>query len=367
MKIREIITCLESVAPLGYQESYDNAGLILGNPESVVSSALITLDVTEAVVDEAIEFKCGLIISHHPILFKALKRINGNSYVERCIVKAIKNDIAIYAAHTNLDSISNGVNSKISEKIGLINTRILAPREDILFKLVTFIPTDHLEKVRDAVFDAGAGQIGKYDRCSYNVEGLGTFRGGKDADPYVGVKGEFHYEKEIRFETIFPKHLKNKVIKALLEAHPYEEVAYDIYSLQNELTTVGAGMIGDLPHSENEDDFLSRLMEIFECKVIKHTAFMNKPVRQVALCGGSGSFLLSQAIANGADVFITADFKYHDYFDTENKILVADIGHYESEQFTKEVFHELLIKKFPNFALRLSGIKTNPVMYLCKR
>jgi dinuclear metal center YbgI/SA1388 family protein len=367
MIIREITEYLESVAPTAYQESYDNAGLIIGNQESVISSALLTLDVTEAVIDEAIEHKCGLIIAHHPIVFKGLKRINGNSYVERCVIKAIKNDIAIYAAHTNLDSVSGGVNSKICEKIGLINSRILAPGSDMLLKLVTFIPADHLDKVRKAVFTVGAGNIGNYDQCSYNVEGSGTFRGGEDTNPFVGIKGEFHTEREIRFETILPKHLKNKVIKALLSSHPYEEVAYDLYPLQNEFPIVGAGMIGELPEEENESDFLSRLMELFDCIVIRHTAFLNKPVKKVALCGGTGSFLLSRAMAEGADVFVTADIKYHEFFDAENKILVADIGHYESEQFSKEVFRELLIKKFPNFALRLSGIKTNPVMYLCKR
>ena len=273
----------------------NNAGLIIGNSESTVSSALLTIDITESVIDEAIENKCGLIIAHHPILFRGLKRINGDSYVERCVIKAIKNEIAVYAAHTNLDSISNGVNSKICEKIGLINTRILAPAADMLLKLVTFIPVNHLEKVREAVFAAGAGQIGKYDQCSYNIEGSGTFRGAEDANPFVGIKGKFHSEKEIRFETILPKHLKNKVIKALIDTHPYEEVAYDLYSLQNELPTVGAGMIGDLPKNENEADFLYRIMEIFDCKVIRHTTLLNKPVRKVALCGGSGSFLLSKS------------------------------------------------------------------------
>jgi dinuclear metal center YbgI/SA1388 family protein len=367
MIIREITEYLESVAPPAYQESYDNTGLIIGNSESVISSALITLDVTEEVVDEAIKYNCGLIIAHHPILFKGVKRLNGNSYVERCIIKAVKNDIAIFAGHTNLDNIFNGVNSKICQKIGLNNTHILAPAGEMLLKLVTFIPADHLERVRDAIFSAGAGHIGSYDRCSYNIEGSGTFRGGEETNPFAGIRGEFHTEKEIRFETILPKQIKNKVIKALLDSHPYEEVAYDIYPLQNEFPIVGAGMIGELPHNENETVFLSRLIDLFDCKVIRHTALLNKPVSKIAVCGGAGSFLLPKAIAHGADVFITADFKYHEFFDAENKILVADIGHYESEQFTKEIFHELLIKKFPNFALRLSGIKTNPVMYLCKR
>ncbi len=192
------------------------------------------------------------------------------------------------------------------------------------------------------------------------------FRGGEDTNPFVGIKGKFHTEKEIRFETILPMHLKNKIIKALLDSHPYEEVAYDLYPLQNEFPTVGAGMIGELLKEENEEDFLHRLMNLFDCKVIRHSSLLNKPVKTIAVCGGSGSFLLPKAIAGGADVFVTADIKYHEFFDSENKILMADIGHYESEQFSKEVFYELLIKKFPNFALHLSGIKTNPVMYLCK-
>jgi len=367
MTIREIISYLESVAPPAFQESYDNAGLIIGDPETVITSALITLDVTEAVIDEAIETGCELIITHHPILFKGIKRINGNSFVERCVIKAIKNDIAIYAAHTNLDNILGGVNSKICEKIGLTNTCILSPAKEQLLKLVTFIPEDHLDEVREAVFAAGAGEIGKYDKCSFSTEGLGTFRGGDEANPYVGEIGEFHFEKEARFETVLFKHSKNKVINALLKAHPYEEVAYDLYPLENTVPEVGAGMIGELPGAENEIDFLSRLLDIFGCKTIRHTYLLGKPVRKVAVCGGSGSFLLPAAIAAGADIFVTADMKYHDFFDAEEKIIIADIGHYESEQFTKELFYEILIKKFPNFALRLSEVKSNPVLYLCQR
>jgi dinuclear metal center YbgI/SA1388 family protein len=367
MIIREIISYLESVAPPAYQESYDNSGLIIGDPETAVTSALITLDITEAVIDEAIEAGCELIIAHHPILFKGIKRLNGNSFVERCVIKAVKNDIAIYAAHTNLDNITGGVNSKICEKIGLTNVNILVPAKEQLFKLVTFIPNDHLETVREAVFAAGAGAIGRYDKCSFSADGTGTFRGGEASNPYVGEPGEFHFEEEVRFETILPRHLKNKIIQALLNAHPYEEVAYDIYPLENTLQEIGAGMIGELPGAENEIDFLSRLLEIFGCTAIRHTYLLGKAVKKVAVCGGSGSFLLSAAIAAGADIFVTADMKYHDFFDAEEKIVVADIGHYESEQFTKELFYEILIKKFPNFALRLSEVKTNPVLYLCQR
>ena len=364
MTIKEIINYLESVAPPSYQESYDNAGLIIGDSGATVTSALITLDITEAVIDEAIDFGCELIITHHPIIFKGIKKINGNTFVERCIIKAIKNDIAIYAAHTNIDSITGGVNSKICEKIGLTNLRILDPVKGKLLKIVTFIPEDHLTKVREALFATGAGEIGKYDQCSFSAVGSGTFRGGEDANPYVGIKGELHFEKESRFETIFPAHLKNRVIAALLESHPYEEVAYDIYQLENSFSEVGAGMIGELPGAENEIDFLERLIDIFGCKVIRHTYLLGKPVKKVAVCGGAGSFLLPAAITAGADLFVTADMKYHEFFDVEEKIVVADIGHYESEQFTKELFYEVLIKKFPNFALRLSEVKTNPVLYL---
>ncbi len=367
MTIREIISYLESVAPPAYQESYDNAGLIIGDQDAAITSALITLDVTESVIDEAIETKCELIIAHHPILFKGIKRLNGNSYVERCIIKAIKNDIAIYAAHTNLDSITGGVNTKICEKIGLTNLGILAPAKEQLVKLVTFIPEDHLGKVRDALFEAGAGEIGKYDKCSFSSQGTGTFRGGEESNPYLGVPGEFHFEKEARFETIFPKYLKNKIINALLKTHPYEEVAYDIYPLENSFQEVGAGMIGELPGAEHEIDFLTRLLDIFECKSIRHTYLLGRQIKKVAVCGGSGSFLLPAAITAGADIFVTSDIKYHEFFEAEEKIIVADIGHYESEQFTKELFYEILIKKFPNFALRLSEVKTNPVLYLCQR
>ena len=367
MLISEIITYLESVAPPSFQESYDNAGLIIGDPKTVVTAALLTLDVTETVIDEAIETGCELIIAHHPILFKGIKRINGNNYVERCVIKAIKNDIAIYAAHTNLDSVMGGVNAKICEKMGLTNLRILAPVKEQLLKLVTFIPDSHLEKIRDALFEAGAGAIGKYDKCSFVSQGTGTFRGGEETNPYVGEIGEFHFEKESRIETIIPRHLKNNVINALLKSHPYEEVAYDIYPLENKFREVGSGMIGELPGAEQELGFLSRLIQIFGCKSIRHTYLLGKPVKKVAVCGGSGSFLLAAAISEGADIFVTADMKYHDFFDAEEKIVIADIGHYESEQFTKELFYEILIKKFPNFALRLSEVKTNPVLYLCEQ
>ncbi|HAF27505.1 MAG TPA: Nif3-like dinuclear metal center hexameric protein [Bacteroidales bacterium] len=364
MKLKEVVSYLESVAPLAYQEDYDNAGLIIGNPEMELSGVLITVDVLEEVVDEAIEKKANLILSHHPIMMSGVKKITGKNFTERIILKAIKNDIAIYAAHTNLDSIWGGVSSKIADKLELKNQKILAPVSNQLMKLVFFVPTNHADETRKAVFEAGAGQIGNYNLCSYNVEGEGSFRAGEEANPFVGNKGEIHFERETRVETIFPKHLKNKIISALIKSHPYEEVAYDIYPLENAFDRVGFGVVGDLETEMDELRFLKSLKEIFSAKSVRHTKILNKPIKRVAVCGGSGSFLLSNAMKEKADVFVSGDFKYHQFFDAEGQIIIADIGHFESEQITKELFYELLIKKFPKFAVRLTEVNSNPINYL---
>jgi dinuclear metal center YbgI/SA1388 family protein len=363
IRIKDICDYFEDYAPLQLQESYDNAGLLFGHKQNEIQAALVTLDVTEEVVDEAIAKNCGIIVAHHPIVFSGLKKITGKNYVERTLIKAIQNNIAIYAAHTNLDSVYGGVNSKICEKIGLKDCSILQAATGQLKKLVTFVPLEQADKVRKAVFAAGAGQIGNYDSCSFNLNGEGTFRGGEDARPFVGETGKLHYEKEVRLETIFPGYLQGKVIQALSEAHPYEEVAYDIYPLENKFEQVGMGMIGTLPEAINESEFLNQLKQIFNTGVIKHTQLKNEPVKKVAVCGGAGSFLLQEAISASADVFVSGDFKYHQFFDAENKIVIADIGHFESEQFTKELFYELLTKKFPKFAVHLSEVNTNPVFY----
>jgi len=361
--LKDITNFLESFAPLGLQESYDNAGLITGDVNAEITTVLITLDVTEKVVEEAVQKKAQLIVSHHPVVFSGLKKLTGKNYVERTLIKAIKNDIAIYTAHTNLDSVEGGVNHKICEKLGLQNCKILQPAGEQLKKLVTFIPVEQSNQVREAVFNAGAGNIGNYDSCGFTAEGFGSFRGNEESNPFVGKKGEIHTEKEVRFETIFPGYLQGKVVDALLKAHPYEEVAYDIYPLDNKFDKVGMGMIGTLINSVSETEFLQKLKTTFNTGVIKHTALKDKPVNKVAVCGGSGSFLLNAAIAAGADFFVSGDFKYHQFFDAENKIVIADIGHFESEQFTKELFYELLTKKFPKFAVHLSEVGTNPVFY----
>jgi len=361
--IKDVTNFLESFAPLSLQESYDNAGLITGDINTEITTVLITLDVTEKVVEEAIQNKAQLIVSHHPVIFSGLKKITGKSYVERTIIKAIKNDIAIYAAHTNLDSVDGGVNRKICDKLELVNCKILQPASGHLKKLVTFIPVENAEQVREAIFNAGAGNIGNYDSCGFVAEGLGSFRGNENSNPFVGIKGEIHSEIEVRFETIFPGYLQGRIIEALLKTHPYEEVAYDIYPLENKFDKIGMGMVGTLVKPVTETEFLKQLKSIFNNGLIKHTALRGKQVEKVAVCGGSGSFLLNAAIAAGADFFVSGDFKYHQFFDAENKIVIADIGHFESEQFTKELFYELLTKKFPTFAIHLSEVGTNPVFY----
>ena len=364
MKLKEITSYIESVAPLAYQEDYDNAGLIVGNLEQDIKGILITVDVIEDVVDEAIKKGLNLILAHHPIVFSGLKKLTGKNYIERVIIKAIKNDIAIYASHTNLDSVWGGVNTKIADKLNLKNQKILAPVSNQLIKLVYFVPTEHAEETRNAVFEAGAGTIGDYDLVSFNSEGKGSFRACEGANPFVGNKGEHHFENEVRVETIFPKYLKNKIVNALIKSHPYEELAYDLYSLENEFNRVGLGVVGELENKVDELDFLKQLKEVFSADCVRYTKFLNKPIKKVAVCGGSGSSLLKNAIKEKADIFVSGDFKYHQFFDADGKILIADIGHFETEQITKELFYELLIKKFPKFAVRLTKINSNPINYL---
>ena len=364
MIIQEVIRYLESVAPPSYQESYDNAGLIVGHPEMELTGVLLCLDSLETVVDEAILKNCNLIIAHHPIVFSGLKRFNWRTYIERTVMKAIKNDIAIYAAHTNLDNVRTGVNARISDQLGLTNTQILAPKGGTLKKLFTFIPTSKADQVRNALFAAGAGKIGNYDEASFNLVGAGTFRPQNGANPYIGQVGKRHMEAEVKLEVIFQQHLQSKIIRALLNNHPYEEVAYDIVSLDNKNNEIGSGMVGDLPEPMDEKTFLKFVKTEMNTPVIRHSALLNKPVKRVAVCGGAGSFLLNRAIGAGADIFITADYKYHQFFDADGQIVIADIGHFESEQFTIDLFYDLLSKKFNNFALHKTEVNTNPVKYL---
>lgn len=364
MKIKEILQTIEQLAPIPLQESFDNSGVQIGNVNQEAKAALLCIDVTEAVVDEAVALGCNLIISHHPLAFRSFKSLTGKNYVERCMIKACKHDIVIYAAHTNLDNADQGINHYLAKLLDLQHIRILSPQEDKLLKLVTFVPHTHAELVRNAIFNAGAGNIGGYDSCSYNVDGQGTFRAGDNTNPFCGEIGELHIENEVRIEVVLPVFKQRDVLQALLAVHPYEEPAYDFYKLQNSWSQAGSGIVGTLPEEVDEEDFLYHIKDTFHLKTLMHSALRGNTVRDVAICSGGGAFLIPKAIGYGADVFITGEAKYNDYYDVEDKILLATVGHYESEIFTKNVFYDVISEKYPTFALYMSGTDTNPVNYL---
>jgi len=364
MKIKEITQFLEGIAPLNYQESYDNSGLIVGDENKEVTSVLICLDSVEQVIDEAIENGCNLVIAHHPIVFSGLKKLNGKNHIERTIIKAIKNDIAIYAIHTNLDNVKGGVSCKIADILGLKNQKILAPKRDLLRKLEVYVPKENAEEVQSALFSSGAGCVGDYKNCSFQSEGVGTFLPTQDANPAIGKKGKQERVEEVKIEVVFPKNMEKRLISEMKKAHPYEEVAHQIYILDNVFQEVGSGIVGELETEIDSDVFLKSLKNTMKTDCVRHTKLVKNTIKKVAVCGGSGSFLLNNAKVVGADIFITADFKYHEFFNTENNIIIADIGHYESEQFTKELIYDLLINNFSKFAVRLSKVNTNPINYL---
>jgi len=362
-QIKEICTYLDSWAPPAYAESYDNVGLLVGDPQSEVTGIMVSLDCTEQVVKEATEQGCNLIVSHHPILFKGLKSLTGKNYVERTVIKALKEDIALYAIHTNLDSVDSGVNHKIASLLSLKNTSILRPKEEILRKLTVFVPTSGADSLRQALFKAGAGVIGNYSGCSFTLVGQGSFHPEEGANPSVGSVGKTQFEEETRIEVMFPAYLTSQVLKAMVENHPYEEVAYYLHALANRNQYVGSGMVGDLLKPMPSEEFLAYLKNKLQLSVIRHTDPIEEEISRVAICGGSGSFLLNDAKRGGAQVFITGDFKYHEFFDAENKILIADIGHYESERFTIDLIADYLREKFTTFAIRLTEVNTNPIHY----
>ena len=364
MKIKQVIRCIENYAPLRYQEDFDNAGLIVGDAEAETDAALLCIDITEDVIDEAISKKINLIISHHPVVFSGLKKFTGKTFTQRIIAKAIKYDIALYAAHTNMDNIAGGVNTKICEKLGLVNCKILQPRNNELVKIVVYVPESHAEKVRRAMFDAGAGNIGAYSNCSFNTQGKGTFLAGKNTKPFVGEAGKLHVEDETRVEMIATKNNLREIEKAIVRNHPYEEIAYDIYNVENAYENVGSGMLGDLPSPMTYDNFYEMLKNVFSLKIIRTTKPVSETISRVALCGGAGSFLLGEAIANQADIFISGDFKYHQFFDADGKITIADIGHFESEQFTTEIFYDIIKKNLPTFAAQFAEKSINPIIYI---
>lgn len=361
--VAQILNVLQSVAPLQYQESYDNSGLLTGNKDSEVSNVLLSLDCIEATIDEAVQRNCNVVLCHHPIIFSGLKKITGADYVQRTIIKAIQNNIAIIAWHTNLDNVLQGVNQKIAQKLGLNHVRILSPKVDTLFKLVTYLPHTDQQKVSEALFDLGCGNIGNYSHCSFNVEGEGTFMPNQGAQPKVGSIDNLSKEKEIRFEVLVPSTKVDEAVEVLKLNHSYEEVAYEIYPIANANQEVGSGVLGELDEAMQTPEFLALCKNTFDLNVIRHNEIGDKPIRKVAICGGAGSFLIKQARKAGADAFVTSDIKYHEFFDGEEQLMICDIGHYESEISTLVLFHDVLSKKFTNFAALFTQVNTNPVKY----
>lgn len=364
MKIKEIIQVIEQLAPLQLQEGFDNSGVQVGNVYQEAKGTLLSIDVTEAVIDEAIALNCNLIISHHPLAFRAFKSLTGRNYIERCVMKACKHDIVVYAAHTNLDNVAGGINYYLADMLGLQHVRILDRQKDKLLKFVTFVPLEQVDMVRNALFNAGAGTIGEYDSCSYNLQGQGTFRAGAKANPFCGEIGELHTEPEVRIEMVLPVYKRAEIERTLIAVHPYEEPVYDFYALQNTWAQAGGGIVGTLPDEMDEEDFLYQLKDTFHLSLVQHSSLRGKSVRDVAICSGSGAFLIPKAIDYGADVFITGEAKYNDYYDVEDRILLVTVGHYESEIYTKNIFYNLISEKYPTFALYMSGCDINPVKYL---
>ena len=364
MKIKQVTDILEELAPLAHAEDFDNVGLLVGDDQMEVSGVLVTLDTLENVVNEAITTGCNLIISFHPIIFGGLKKLTGRTYVERVVIKAIQNGIAIYSMHTALDNVREGVNGKICEILGIFNPSILIPKMGSIEKLVTYVPQKDAEVLRTAFFEAGAGSIGKYSDCSFSVQGVGSFKAGEKANPVKGEIGKIHNEEETQVNVIYSKRHRSQILKALFKNHPYEEVAYEIFQLQNTNQDVGMGMVGTLSEPMDETELLQRVKQKMNASVVRHSCLLGQKVDRIAVLGGSGAFAIEAAKASGAQVFITADIKYHEFYKAEDKIVIADIGHYETEQFTKTLLVDYLTKKIPNFAIRLSESKTNPIKYL---
>ena len=364
MQLNEIISFFEDWAPPALQENYDNSGLLVGNSTGEVTGVLFCLDCTEAIVDEAARKGCNLIVAHHPIIFSGLKRLTGSNYIERTVMSAIKKDVAIYAIHTNLDNVRTGVNAKIAQRLGLTHTSILAPKAGLLLQLQVYVPTSSVDVVREAIFAAGAGQIGRYDECSFETQGLGTFKAGIGANPSVGEHNVRHTEAEVCLSVVLPEYLRNSVLKAVRGVHPYEEVAYQITKLENVWQDVGSGMVGYLISPLYFSDFIQLVKTNLNVPVVRYTQPVSTQIQRVAICGGSGSFLLEHAKRSKADVYITADYKYHQFFDADGQISIVDIGHFESEQFTIELLGEQFRQKFPTFAFHLTEIVTNPVHYM---
>ena len=363
MIVQELLKTLEQWAPTAYAEDFDNVGLLIGNSQSKCSGVMITLDCTEAVINEAIADNCNVIISFHPILFSGLKKITGANYVERVAIKAIEHKISIIALHTRLDNHPDGVSNILCKRLKIKKSQVLIPKKDNLKKLVVYVPENYTEAILESLHKAGAGNLENYKECSFLLEGTGRFMGIDKSNPHIGKPSEKISLKEIQINVVFESHLYHDIQKALREAHPYETIAYEVYSLINSFSEVGMGRIGSLKKEMDLSSFLNFVKKQLNSKVIRHSPPTNKLIKKVAVLGGSGSFAIEDAKRQGADAFITADLKYHQFYQGEKSLLLVDVGHYESEQYIKNLIFDYLTEKLPSFAFVLSRTKTNPVNY----
>lgn len=363
LPLKTLLAGLEQWVPFVWQENYDNAGLILGDPNQQIRKALVCFDVTPEVVDEAVRNEADLILSHHPAIFKGIKRINPASRLGYMLKQSLCHDIAWCALHTNLDNTLSGVNSWLCEHLGLQEVRPLVPLQGIYGKLQVYVPEAYAEKLRQALAEAGCGAGTKYDTCSYTSRGEGRFRAGSQAHPFTGRIGELHCEAECKIECLYPLHKTRQVLDVLRTNHPYEEPAFDLLPLQNEAVEQGAGAIGILPETMQERELLDKLKELTGVHCIRHSGFQGRRIKKIALCGGSGGSFIANACGQKADVYITGDLKYHDFTDTEPGTWLVDIGHFESEKFAMELIFRFIRKNFPNFAVSISEQAKNPVSF----
>ncbi len=367
MKVNDIHSILAAWAPKEIAWERDNVGLQVGDPEANVRGVLVCLDCTEQVILEARKQKADLIVSHHPLLFRAPKSITTADETGRAIRALIENKTNLYSAHTNLDFTAGGTSFAIAEALRLKNVEFLRKSYEVDKKIVTFVPRLHTQKVRNAMAEAGAGIIGNYDYCSFGIAGTGSFRGNSAANPAIGTKGKLESAEEIRLEMIGKQWNTEKIVKAMIAAHPYETVAYDIYPLQNASTEFGMGIIGTLKQPMGLSSFLQLVKKQLNARVLRRTTALNNVVQRIAACGGAGGELVDTAIAQHADVFITADVRYHDFHHATGKITLIDAGHFETEHpVVNAVVRKLnteIRKLGQRIPVRAAKTSTNPIYY----
>ncbi len=358
--IGDLSSALESVAPSLYAESYDNVGLLVGRSEWKCEKVLVALDITEAVVQEAIEKGVQAIVAHHPVIFGGIQRLTGEDTAQRAIELAIKHSIALLACHTNLDAIEGGVSYRMAQAISLVNVRTLQPRSGLLWNLIVYVPAESAETLLEALWEAGAGKMGAYDECAFRSHGLGSFRPKEGAHPHNGVIGERAFADEIRLELLVPEGARKKVHQCMMEHHPYEEIAHSWLKHDGVHHSVGFGAIGQWDACD-WPEAVRRIKTAFGVASFRHTMPIASDYRTVAVCGGAGADLLAQAKSQQAELFITSDITYHRYFGADDRLVFIDIGHWESEQHAMELLIDIVREKFPNFAVLKSETNTNPM------